>query len=88
MDISKAKIIIIVLLAAFNVFLLVNIFIISGGQDIHAKTIKNAELILNSRGITLECDIPGKTSGFRRLEYGNGEIDRKAYGKETPGQGV
>ncbi|MGI6668275.1 MAG: two-component system regulatory protein YycI [Acetivibrionales bacterium] len=86
MDISKAKIIIIVLLAAFNVFLLVNIFIISGGQDIHAKTIKNAELILNSRGITLECDIPGKTSGFRRLEYGNGEIDRKASAKKLLGK--
>lgn len=86
MDISKAKIMIIVLLAAFNIFLLVNILIITGGQDVHAKTIKNAELILNSRGITLECDIPGKTSGFRRLEYGNGEIDRKGVAKKLLGK--
>jgi len=86
MDISKAKIIIIVLLAAFNIFLLVNIFIISGGQDIHANTIKNTELILSNRGITLECDIPRITGGFRRIEYGNGEIDRTSVAKKLLGK--
>lgn len=86
MDLTKAKSVIIVLLAAFNVFLLANIFIISGGQDIHGKTIKNAKLILINRGVTLECDIPGISSGTRRLEYGNGEIDRTGVAKKLLGK--
>ncbi|MGE5613622.1 MAG: two-component system regulatory protein YycI [Bacillota bacterium] len=86
MDISKAKVIIIILLAAFNIFLLANIFIISSGQDVHAKTIKNAEIILKNRGITLECDIPRTASGSRRLEYGNDGIDRKGMAKKLLGK--
>jgi regulatory protein YycI of two-component signal transduction system YycFG len=86
MDLSKAKSVIIVLLVAFNIFLLANIFIISSGQDIHAKTIMNAEVILNKRGISLECDIPGISSGTRRLEYVNGEIDRTGVAKKLLGK--
>lgn len=86
MDLTKAKSVIIVLLVAFNVFLLANIFIISGRQDVHAKTIMNAELILNKRGVMLECEIPAVSSGTRRLEYGNEEIDRTGAVKKLLGK--
>lgn len=76
MDVSKAKSIIIVLLIAFNLFLLSNNLFYLGGQGEQKVTVKNAEVILKQRGVTLECSIPVSSDSYHRLEYGNGEINR------------
>lgn len=79
MDVSKAKNIIIILLAAFNIFLLVNNLIFTNAQSVSRETLENAEAILEQRGITLECDIPVKAGDTHRLEYDDKEgLDRDA----------
>jgi regulatory protein YycI of two-component signal transduction system YycFG len=77
MDVSKAKTIIIVLLIAFNIFLLANNLIYHNAQGVSSETLENAENILEQRGITLECDIPATAGGSHRLEYIKGGLNRE-----------
>lgn len=77
MDAAKAKSVVIVLLIAFNIFLLVNNLSNAGGQGVQKETIENAAAILKQRGVTLECGIPSTPAGVHRLEYRNGKLDRE-----------
>jgi len=87
MDLPKAKVVIIVMLIAFNVFLLFNNLSSYEGQGIHKETIENTKVILAGRGVTLECSIPRTSKAAYRLEFGNGRLDRedivvKLFGEE------
>lgn len=77
MDLPKAKVVIIVMLIAFNVFLLFNNLSSYEGQGIHKETIENTKVILAGRGVTVECSIPRTSKAAYRLEFGNGRLDRK-----------
>ena len=81
MDLAKAKSVIIAILIAFNIFLIYNNFSYFKGQGIQKDTVKNAAAILNTRGLTLECDIPGKAIRTSRLKFGNGKLDRPAIAR-------
>ena len=85
MDMAKAKSVIIALLFAFNLFLLFSILTYFKGQGIQIETIKNAEAILKARGVTLECSIPRTSKAVRRLEFGNGRLDREAIAAKLLG---
>jgi regulatory protein YycI of two-component signal transduction system YycFG len=76
MDLAKAKIVVIILLLAFNIFLLVNNLTYQRGQGIQKETIESTIRILNARGITLECNIPTTAKAAHRLIYGNGKLNR------------
>lgn len=78
MDVAKAKNVVIALLVAFNIFLLVNNLTFVKGQGVQKETIRNTEVVLEMRGVTLECDIPTKPGGLHRLEYINDKLDRQA----------
>jgi regulatory protein YycI of two-component signal transduction system YycFG len=75
MDVSKAKVIIIVLLAAFNIFLLSSNLTHVRSENT-SEIISNTVTILKQRGITLECGIPKEMGTFHGLRYGNGKLDR------------
>ena len=75
MDVSKAKVVIIVLLAAFNIFLLTSNLAQVRGQNT-SETMANTLTILKQRGVTLECSIPKEIATFHRLRYGSGKLDR------------
>ena len=86
MDLAKAKSIMIVILAAFNIFLLSTNLSYSDRHGTQRETISNAISILKSRGVELECKIPyipGKTA---KLVYGNGKLDRSAIAREFFGK--
>ncbi len=78
MDVSRAKTVIIALLAAFNIFLLGSNLVFNDTQGVSKDTLENARVILEQRGITLECDIPVKADDSHRIEYGKGEQDRES----------
>jgi regulatory protein YycI of two-component signal transduction system YycFG len=78
MDVSKAKTVIIVLLAAFNIFMFVSNLTFNDAQSVSKETLKNAEMILEQRGITFECEIPVKAGGSHRLEYDKAGLDRES----------
>ncbi|HOJ79826.1 MAG TPA: two-component system regulatory protein YycI [Clostridiales bacterium] len=75
MDVSKAKNVVIVLLLVFNVFLLANMLIFRSSQGVSKETLENTRLILEQRGIRLECEIPSKPGGNSRLVYIKSELD-------------
>jgi hypothetical protein len=77
MDVSKAKNVVIVLLLAFNIFLLVSSFVFQNSQGVSRETLENTRTILAQRGITLECEIPSKPGGANRLVYIKSELDRE-----------
>ncbi|NLH97236.1 MAG: hypothetical protein GX477_07855 [Clostridiaceae bacterium] len=99
MDTSRAKNVIIALLLAFNVFLFVNTLIFRSSQAANRDTLENTRLILEQRGVVLECDIPSKPGGGNRLVYIKSELDREniahrllgaeyeVQGSEVPGDG-
>lgn len=87
MDVSKAKNVIIVLLTAFNLFLLANNLVFTGAGSVSRETLENAGLILAHRGITLECDIPVKAGETHRLEYDKGALDREDIASGLLGNG-
>ncbi len=77
MDLAKAKNIVIGLLVAFNIFMLfINAPHFSAGK-VSKETIENTEIILKSRGVTLETDIPTASKKARRLVYGIEKLDRR-----------
>ncbi len=76
MDVSKAKTVILILLIAFNAFLLANNLINNNAQGVSRETLENAEMILEQRGVTLECGIPVAAGGNHRLEYTIGGLDK------------
>lgn len=78
MDVSKAKTVIIVLLVAFNIFMLVSNLTFNDAQSVSKETLRNVEMILEQRGITLECDIPAKSGDSHRLEYDRGGLDQES----------
>lgn len=76
MDLAKAKNIIIGLLLAFNLFMLfINVPHFNTGR-VSKETIENTELILKSRGVTLETKIPTASKKARRLVYGIDKLDK------------
>jgi hypothetical protein len=77
MDVSKAKNVVIILLLAFNIFLLVNTFIVRGSQGVSRETLENTKIILAKRGVSLECEIPSKPVGSSRLVYIKSELNRE-----------
>lgn len=85
MDLAKAKSIIIVMLVAFNLFLLFNNLTYFKGQGVQKETIENAEKILNARGITLENNISTYLKETHRLQYGNGTLDKAAMAEKLLG---
>lgn len=78
MDWARAKSIILILLAVFNIFLLSKIIMDYGSQGISKETILNMEKILNGRGIELECEIPRYDKDTPRLKFGNGKANKAA----------
>jgi regulatory protein YycI of two-component signal transduction system YycFG len=78
MDVSRAKTVIIVLLILLNVFLLANNLIFNDSHTVSRETLANAGLILEQRGIKLECDIPVNAGYSHRLEYEKGGLDRES----------
>ena len=86
MDLAKAKSVVIVMLLAFNIFLLFNNVTYSKRQGIQSETIENVEKILKTRGVTLECRIPTASREAHRLEYGNGGLDRDAIAAKLLGE--
>lgn len=84
MDVPKAKVIVIVLLAAFNIFLLASNLTHVKGQN--TETIANTLTILKQRGVTLECDIPKEIQTFHRLRYGSEKLDRASIVKKFFGE--
>ncbi len=84
MDVSKAKIVIIILLAAFNIFLLSSNLAHVRGQNT-GETLSNTVNILKQRGVTLECSIPKEIGTFHRLMYGSGILDRTSIVKKLMG---
>lgn len=92
MDVSKAKNVVIVLLLAFNIFLLVNTLIVRGSHSVSRETLENTKIILAQRGVSLECDIPSKPVGSSRLVYIKSELNReeitgKLLGKDYEASG-
>ena len=85
MDTSRAKNVIIALLLAFNVFLFVNTLIFRSSQAANRDTLENTRLILEQRGVVLECDIPSKPGGGNRLVYIKSELDREDIAKRLLG---
>lgn len=86
MDLPKAKVVIIVMLIAFNAFLLFNNWTSYKGQGIQEETIKNTIAILAGRGVTLECGIPRTSKAVYRLEFGSGRLDRQEIAGKLFGQ--
>jgi regulatory protein YycI of two-component signal transduction system YycFG len=85
MDLSKAKSVVIVMLVAFNIFLLFNNLSYSRGQGVQKETIKNAAAILKARGVTLEIGIPNNSKDAHRLVFGNKKLDRAAIAAKLLG---
>ena len=81
MDLAKAKSVIIIILVAFNVFLLFNNLTVSREQGVRKETIENAEKILKARGVTLEKGIPPALKEAHWLVYGNEKLDRPSIGR-------
>ncbi len=81
MDLAKAKGVIIIILVAFNVFLLFNNLTYSREQGVRKETIENAEKILKARGVTLEKGIPPALKEAHWLVYGNEKLDRPSIGR-------
>jgi len=92
MDLAKAKNIVIGLLLAFNIFMLfINVPHFSAGK-VSRETIENTEIILKSRGVTLETEIPTESVKARKLVYGAEKLDRlqilrRFYGVSYPVSG-
>lgn len=86
MDWARAKSIILILLAALNIFLLAKVVIDSGGQGISRETILNMEKILDRRGVRLECTIPRYDKDTPRLIFGSGKANQAAYAKKLLGE--
>jgi|LSQX01.3.fsa_nt_gb regulatory protein YycI of two-component signal transduction system YycFG len=78
MDGAKAKNVVIVLLLAFNIFLLFINLTFVRGEGIRKETIENTEAILSQRGVTLECSIPTTSNALNRLEYTIEKLDRNS----------
>jgi len=77
MDVPKAKNVVIILLLAFNIFLLVNTLIFRSSQGVSRGKLENTRIILEKRGIRLECELPSKPGGSNRLVYIKSELDRE-----------
>jgi len=75
MDWSRARTIMIFMLVVLNIVLFVNICFYRSEQGISKETIKNAEDILNKRGIVLKCDIPLYNGKVPALVLESGGID-------------
>lgn len=86
MDLAKAKSVIIVILLAFNFFLLFNNLTYYNGQGVRKETVENAAAILKARGVTLESSIPTNPKGSFRLVYGNGKLDRTDLAEKLLGE--
>lgn len=85
MDGARAKNVVIVLLIAFNIFLLFSNLTFVRGQGVRRETIENAEAILSQRGVTLECSIPTASNALNRLEYTIEKLDRPAIAMKLLG---
>lgn len=77
MDWAKAKSILILVLAALNIFLLSYIIRYRLDQNISKETIADTQQVLFDRGIKLECEIPKYNDDTSRLIYENGNHDRQ-----------
>ena len=86
MDVSKAKNVVVVLLVAFNIFLLVNNFIFHNSQSVSRETLENTGIILAQRGVVLECEIPSEPGGNNRFVYIKSELDREAVAGKLLGE--
>ena len=86
MDLAKAKSVIIVMLIAFNIFLLFNNLTYYNRQGVQKETVENAAAILNARGIRLESSIPMYSKGTHRLKYGKGKLDRAEMAAKLLGE--
>ena len=87
MDWARAKSIILFLLFAFNIFLLTNIYGYARDQGIAVETIQNTEKILESRGIRLDCTIPGYNKDTPKLILDNERPDRLLLAEKLLGKG-
>jgi len=87
MDVAKAKTIVIILLLAFNVFLLVNNLMHYDSQSVSKSMLENTETILKQRGVTLECEIPSTPGEGYRLVYIAGGLEREGTAQKLLGEG-
>jgi len=88
MDLPKAKSVIIIMLVAFNIFLLFNNWTSFEGQGIQKETIKNTAAILSARGVILDCSIPRTSKAAYRLGFGSGRLDRAAIAGRLLGESL
>lgn len=68
---TKAKNIIIIILAALNIFLAVNLYIINSDRLSSKEAEQNARTILSSRNITINCKVPSVSGVPKRLNFMN-----------------
>lgn len=86
MDVSKAKSIVIILLIAFNIFLLVNNLNYHDSRSVSREMLENAKTVLEQRGVTLECEIPASAGDAFRLVYITGGLDRNGIAAKLLGE--
>ncbi len=86
MEWAKAKTIILILLAALNIFLLSRIILDYGNQGVPRETIANMEKILESRGVRLECEVPRYDKETPKLVFGNGKVNKAAQVEKLLGR--
>lgn len=87
MDWARAKSIILVLLLAFNIFLGWMLISRSLEKNTPAETIKNTVTILESRGVTLKCEIPRYKGDLPKLKCGSFTYDRNHLAGILLGEG-
>lgn len=87
MDLSKAKYVIIVILVAFNLFLLANNLSYSRNQGASHEALENAKTILKARGVTFApgCNLPGGTRTAHRLQINSSALDRAKLARKLLG---
>lgn len=87
MDVAKAKTVVIIMLIAFNLFLLANNLMYYDSQTVSKDMLENTVTILKQRGVTLECEIPSSAGEGYRLVYIAGELDRDSIAMKLLGKG-
>lgn len=72
---SRAKSIIIFILAALNIFLGINLYLYNTDRVSSNEAVQNAQAILNSRNILIKCKVPNINGVPKRLNFINDGYD-------------
>jgi YycH protein. len=80
MDSARAKSIVLILLVAFNMYLLSRVVVANGYQQVSKETIANTGKILESRNVELDCKLTRYNSDTPKLEFGNSGLSNTDMG--------